>query len=138
MRRGVGSSTASNPSRRGVAVVETALMLPVIVLLVFTSLEIADGIFLKQAVTIAAYEGARAATRPGGTNATASARIAEVLAAREVADYTVVYTPEITPTTPRGTEVTVTVRAPSAAYSMNPMRLLENRVLEKQVTMVRM
>lgn len=56
-------------------------MLPLIIVLLFTSIELANGIFLKQAVTIAAYEGARSATRPGGSNATAESRIAEVLSA---------------------------------------------------------
>jgi len=124
--------------RRGTAVVETAIMLPIIIVLLFTSIELANGIFLKQAVTIAAYEGARSATRPGGANANAIERIGEVLTARSVSDYTVTISPAVTALTPRGTEVSVTVRADASNYTLNPLRLLQNRTMEKRITMVRL
>jgi len=113
-------------------------MLPLIIVLLFTSIELANGIFLKQAVTIAAYEGARSATRPGGTNATAENRVAEVLAARSVGAYTVTFSPTVIALTPRGTAITVTVEAGASVYALNPLRLLQDRTMEKSITMVRL
>ncbi len=113
-------------------------MLPIILVVLFSSIELANGIFLKQAVTIAAYEGARSATRPGGADVNATDRIAEVLTARSVSDYTVTITPTVTSLTPRGTEISVTVSADASNYTLNPLRLLQNRIMEKRITMVRL
>ncbi len=124
--------------RHGTAVVETAIMLPIIIVLLFTSIELANGIFLKQAVTIAAYEGARSATRPGGTNSTAENRIDEVLLARSVGTYTVTFSPTVTELTTRGTPITVTVEAAASTYALNPLRLLQDRKMGKSITMVRL
>ena len=49
--------------RRGTEVVELALVLPVILLIVFSTLEICDHAFLLQKVKIAAQEGAVVAIR---------------------------------------------------------------------------
>lgn len=113
-------------------------MLPIIIVLLFTSLELANGIFLKQAVTIAAYEGARSATRSGGTNENATTRISDVLTARAITNYTASISPMVTSNTPRGTAVTVTVTADASSYTLNPLRLLHNRRFEKRVNMVRL
>ena len=60
--------SASNPrtptrgeSRSGVAAAEFAVCLPVIVLLVLAMIESCTMVFLKQSVSIAAYEGVRTA-----------------------------------------------------------------------------
>lgn len=137
--RGIKNRTR-DPSRfrRAAAVIETAVMLPIIIVLLFTSLELANGIFLKQAVTIAAYEGARSATRSGGTNENATTRISDVLTARAITNYTASISPMVTSNTPRGTAVTVTVTADASSYTLNPLRLLHNRRFEKRVNMVRL
>lgn len=125
-------------SRRGVAAVEAAVALPVLVALVFGSIELANGIFLKQTLTVAAYEGARAVTRPGATSAEAKAAIDEILRARGVTEYEVVITPEATVATPRQTPVTVRVVAPAGGNLLPPLRLLSGVSIEKTVCMVRL
>ena len=62
-------TTRSN--RRGIAAVELAVCLPVIVLLVFGSIEASSFIFLKQSLNVSAYEGIREAIRVGSNNAAA-------------------------------------------------------------------
>jgi hypothetical protein len=100
-------------------------------------------IFLKQSLSIAAYEGVRAATRPGATAAQANIRIGEVLASRNVSSYSVQYTTEnsaaleVTPTTPRGTLLTVTVESSNGGENFGPLRLFTGRTLQCQATMVR-
>ena len=49
--------------RRGVAAVEFAVCLPVIILLVFGAIEASSFIFLKQSLNVAAYEGIRESIR---------------------------------------------------------------------------
>ena len=129
--------------RRAAAAVETALLLPLLVLLAFGSIELSNMVFLKQTLAIAAYEGARAVTKPGATAQQASTRVAEVLAARKVTDYTVRYTTEnsksidVTPLTPRGTLLTVTVESSNGGGDFGPLRLFTGRTLQCQTTMVR-
>jgi Flp pilus assembly protein TadG len=124
--------------RRGAAAVEAAVVLPVVVFVVFSSIELADCVFMKQSLAIAAYEGAREASRPGGTQAQARSRIREVLSNKGVDNETVTFTPEITADTPRGTKIYVRVNAPVSTDSINPCKLLINRTLEQSVVMVRL
>lgn len=125
-------------NRNGVAAVEAAILLPLMFVIVFGAIEVANGIFLRQSLTVAAYEGARSATRPGGTSQLAEQRVREVLEARGVSDETVTITPNVTSLTPRGTMVTITVTAPGTQQAMNPLRLLQNRVIQQSVVMVRL
>lgn len=117
---------------------EAAVTLPMLLMLVFGSIELANGIFLKQTLSIAAYEGARAVTRPGASSAEAHVRIEEILAARGVTDYTVTISPEATADTPRRTQMRVTVVAPSGTTFLPPLRLLSGIAIEKTVCMVRL
>ena len=52
-----------NKKRRGVEVVELAIIMPVLLLLTFGTLEICEGIFLRQTLELSAHEGARVAIR---------------------------------------------------------------------------
>lgn len=125
-------------SRSGAAVVEFAVLLPVMVALVFGSIEMANGIFLKQAVAEAAYEGARAATRTSGTDAAVNSRVAEVLTSRGISNKTVTITPSLATIT-RGTQFTVTVNVPSSELgSVLPLQFLKNKTISRSVTMVRL
>lgn len=49
--------------RQGAAVVELAIVLPIVFMLLFGTIEICQRLYLKQSVTIAAYEAARVAAR---------------------------------------------------------------------------
>jgi Flp pilus assembly protein TadG len=55
------------PGRRGVAAAEFAVCLPVLVLVVFASIEACSMIFLKESLTVAAYEGSRVALQSAAT-----------------------------------------------------------------------
>jgi hypothetical protein len=125
-------------SRLGAAALETAILLPVLVVLVFGTLELTDGIFLKQSLAIGAYEGVRVASRPGATSAQARTRIDEVLAARNVSGYTVTISPDVTSTTPRGTMLSVQIVMPAGTLTSGPMNLFLNRIIQHRVRMVRL
>ena len=125
-------------SRRAVAAVEAALTLPLLVLLVFGSIELGRGIFFKQTLSIAAYEGARAVSRAGATSADGQTRIDEFMASRQVTGYSVTFSPPVTTVTPRGTQLTVTVSAPVPGGGLGPLQLLWGQTYSKQVHMVRL
>lgn len=65
--------------RDGIATSEMALILPIIVLLTLAVLETCTVIFVKEALTISAYEGARVGIRKQGTNAQAIASVTDFL-----------------------------------------------------------
>lgn len=125
--------------RKGAATVEFAICLPLILLLVFGSIEATDAIFLQQALTTAAYEGVRNATTSMGTSATAQTAANAVLTARGVTGATVTVSPAVTPATISGTNVTVTVTAPfNAANSLTSANFAGflGRTLSASVVMV--
>ncbi len=54
-------------ARRGSAVVETAVVAPLVVAAMMGTMDVGYAFMVKQTVTLAAREGARTATMPGGT-----------------------------------------------------------------------
>lgn len=110
-------SSGRRSSRLGAATVELAICLPIIILVVFGSIESANAIFLKTTLTQASYEAARTITSTGGTMAAALARGEEVLASRNVSGATITFTPNVTANTPTGTLVTVEVSSPATSLS---------------------
>lgn len=113
-------------------------MLPLLVIVVFGAIELANGIFLQQTLSVAAYEGARALCRPGATAQEGEQRMAEVLLARDVDEYDIDISPAITATTPRNTEITVSITAPASEYSVGPVRFFQGKSLRREVRMVRL
>jgi Flp pilus assembly protein TadG len=105
--------------RSGSAVIELAIILPVIVLITFGTLEICDGIFLRQKIELAANEGARVAIRKNSTKADVEAAIKKNLDARGVtygsdisSAVTITPDPRLAPTlTPLSVKVTVETNA---------------------------
>ncbi len=126
-----------NRRRKGIAAIETAVMIPLLVFLTFGSIELANLIFLRQSVAIASYEGARSSTRPGGSQTSGTERIRQVLTARGVATFSVEYTPAITTSTARGTMITVTVRANTSNLTYSPFQLFTGTNVSSSTTMVR-
>ena len=66
------------------AVAELAVCLPLLSLLVFGSIQACNLIYLKHALTSAAYEGTLELAKPNATNTTVAARAQQVLDARGV------------------------------------------------------
>lgn len=109
------------PTRAGVAAVEFAVCLPVLVLIVFASIEACTMVFLKESLTVAAYEGSRIALQPAATEAEVIARCEEVLAEREVAGGTVELAPGLLSDAAIGDPILVRVSAPCAANAVIPV-----------------
>lgn len=124
--------------RFGTAAMETAVSLPLLVILVFGAIEMANAVFLKQSMNLAAYEAAKVVTRPGTNAALATTRCAEIMAIRRVTTYTLSFSPTVTTATPRGTQVTVTLTAPASNLTYGPVRFMTGKTLTTTVVMVRL
>lgn len=71
-------------NRSGAAAVELAISLPVLVMLLFGTIETCTMIFLQQSLEIAAYEGARVAILPKVQASDVEATVNQILSARRV------------------------------------------------------
>lgn len=101
--------------RRGAALVELAVCLPVLILLVFATLETCSAIFLKQTLQIASYEAVRVAVRDGATSAGAISAATQILDDRQIKGYDISIVPAEVEQAEEGTAVVVRITAPCAA-----------------------
>ena len=108
--------------RKGAAVAEFAVCLPVMVVIVLGAIECTSMIFVEQSLNIVAYEGIRTAIGPDGTAADARQRTDQVIAERDLAGCSVVLDPANPEDADRGTPVTIRVTAPVAANSVFSLR----------------
>lgn len=122
--------------RRGTAVVEFAVCLPVLLILVLGSIECTSMIFLSQSLNVVAYEGVRTAVKPGSTTADTLARCQEVIDERNLVDCVVAFDPANIDDLPSGTLVTITTTAPSQANSAIGLRFFSGS-LDAQAFMVK-
>jgi Flp pilus assembly protein TadG len=123
--------------RHGVATVELAVCLPVLLLLVVGAIEGSNFIFLKQAVTAAAYESAQVITRVGGTKANADLRANQILTARSIDKSTISYSPSNPNVAGRGELITVSVSAPVSANSIGLDWIFDKQTVTASVRMLK-
>ena len=121
---------------RGVAAVEFAVCLPVIVLLVIGTMEACSMIFLKQSLSVAAYEGARTAIIPGVTTAQVRTACEQVLDDRHIEGGLVTISPSNVDALNPGDFVDVTVSAPSSANSVVPNTFYRGRTITANASMM--
>lgn len=133
-----GVSERAGRTRSGTAVLEMAVSLPLLITLVFGAMEMANAVFLRQSMNMAAYEAAKVITRPGSNEALARTRCQEIMTIRKVSTYTLTFSPTVTTATPRGTQVTVTLSAPASNLSYGPLQFMTGRTLSTTVVMVRL
>ena len=123
--------------RRGVAAVEFAVCLPVIILIVFGSIEASSFIFLKQSLSSAAYEGIREAVRSDSTTADATSRASNILDSRLVQGFQVSFPGGNVENAERGDEIVIEVSAPTQPNSPLAGNFIANRTLTARVVMVK-
>lgn len=134
----VSRASGHRPETRcGTAAVEFAVCLPVIVLLVFGSIEASAFIFLKQALTVASYEGIREAASVNGTTASATAKAQAILDSRQVNDFTIAFPSGTPESRVRGEQVACAVTAPTQTNSPLAGQFITNQVLTAQVVMLK-
>jgi len=124
-------------SRKGAALVELAVCLPVLMVLILGSIEATSAIFIRQALTTAAYEAAREAARTGATTLTATARGQAVLDARRIRNSTIQFTPSNVSTAGRGNIITIEVTATLSGNSPFTGRVIPDQINRVRTVMVK-
>ena len=123
--------------RRGLAATEFAVCLPVIVLLVLGMIECCTMIFLKQSLTVAAYEGVRTALEDQAVRRDVLRSSQQILTQRRVQGGTTTVNPSNIPAVPTGQFITVTVDAPADLNSVIPGSFFRGRTLSASATMMK-
>lgn len=103
--------------RSGLASVELAIVLPVMLILILGTIEVCQRIFLRQSAVIVAYEGARLAVRGTSSNADVTAQCERMLLQRNVKGAQVTVTPTDLLAQVAGTQIQVSVTVPWASNS---------------------
>ena len=106
--------------RRGAAVVEFAVCLPLIVLIVFGGIEAANMLFLRQTLVQAAYEGVKTGVKVDGTAQQATDSAQAVCDGRNLRNVRINISPSDLSTAARGQIVEITVSAPGDDNSLFP------------------
>jgi Flp pilus assembly protein TadG len=106
--------------RRGLATVEMALLLPILLVLTFAAVEYGWMFFKQQQITNAAREAARLGATPNATNATVTARVTQLMTDAGISQYTLTINPGVGGLTPT-TLFTVTISADYPALSLTKM-----------------
>jgi Flp pilus assembly protein TadG len=104
----------SSTAHKGAGMVETALMLPVLLLLIMAMIEMARMGMANQLLGNAALEGARVAVVPGRTATDVGTTVQNLLNSGGITTYTLTITPPDPTNTTLGDPVTVTI---STAFS---------------------
>jgi Flp pilus assembly protein TadG len=120
-----------------VATVELAISLPVLLMLVVGAIEGANFIFLKQSITVAAYESAHIACQAGGTSDEARSRAQQILDARTIEGSDITFDPPAVEDAQRGELVAVTVSAPASANSIGLRRFFSTQTVTATVNMLK-
>ncbi len=137
MRFQFQSKSRQRPQRSGAAVVEMAVVAPVLLVFAMGTLEATTAIHLQQSLEICAYEGARVALLPNTKTGNVEAACEALLTSRGVKDASVTVTPNNFDTRPYGTEISVSVTASLGKNSPIPMIVLRNRKLIGEVVMMK-
>ncbi len=127
----------SRRKRGGVAAAELAVCLPVIVLLVLAMIESCTMIFLKQSLSIAAYEGVRTALLENAVAADVRRTTQQVLTERRVNGGTVTIRPNNFQALPIGKYIEVTVSASANSNSVLPGSFFLGKTLSGTATMMK-
>jgi Flp pilus assembly protein TadG len=123
--------------RRGAALVELAICLPVITLIIFGAIEAAGMVFLKQALVQTAYEGVKVAARRDGTESAARSAAASVTQGRNLDGVQITFDPRDVENTPRGTKIRVQVSAPADDNSLINFGFFRGRQLSVEAVMLK-
>ena len=124
-------------SRRGIAAVEFAVCLPMIMMLLMGTIEACSMIYLKQTLSVSAYEGIRAAILPDATTSSVMDRANAVLTARGVRDGSVTISPANFQTQPPETWITVSVTAAGGSNAVITGWYFDTQTISASATMMK-
>lgn len=124
--------------RRGVAVVEFAVVAPVFVLILLGMIEFGRMAMVQQVITNASREGARIGVLDGATRAGVTARVNSYLTSAGIPTGGVTVSPDPPDSAGYGESVTVGVQVPFGEVSWLPTpRFIGNQMLSAECVMRR-
>ena len=123
--------------RRGVAVSELAVCMPVLVLILLGTIESCAMIFLQQSLSIAAYEGARISLVPNAKVANVEYQCELILKGRGVNGATAKVTPFDFSKAPEGSWIKVETSAPFNSNSLVGGWIFSGRTSNASVQMMK-
>ena len=126
----------SSPSRCGAAVVEFAIVAPLMMLLTLGLMEVSRIVMVKQLLVNASREGARLAILPQTTSEEVRSQVISDLEDASVSGVSVSISPQFLSTAAAGTPVTISASVDAASVSWIPHPVYSfNTTLTGQTTM---
>ncbi len=124
--------------REGAAVVEFAIVGPLMIMLTMGMMEVGRAVMVKQLMVNASREGARMAILPSADSAQVIAHVGSQLTAASVDGFAITLTPPSLADAPPGTPITVSISASASDVSWipNPAFTL-NQTISASTTMRR-
>ncbi|MCP4175335.1 MAG: pilus assembly protein [Fuerstiella sp.] len=124
-------------ARRGTAATEFAVCLPILLMLIIGTIEACSLIYLKQSLSVAAYEGVRVSVSPTGDKASVTTAANRILSARNVNSPSITVSPADFADQPAETWISVRVSAPANANSIISGLFYDTVVVDGQATMMK-
>lgn len=123
--------------RRGAALIEFAVTLPLLVLILFATIEACSMVYLQQSLKIAAYEGVRVALVPGSQTSNVQRAVNQTLTERRIRGSSISITPTNYAEADPGQYVRVTATAPAQGNSLVGAWFFGGRTLSGSVEMMK-
>ena len=125
--------------RRGNAVIEAVLVIPILLLLAFGTVEFGHFFFIKHGVQGAAREGARAAIVAGATNADVNAAVntSMTVSGLQGSGYVVTTNPANIDGVASGTNISVIVECNWGTVGLRPMAMINANKVVRGATVMR-
>ena len=125
--------------RRGNAVIEAVLVIPILLLLAFGTVEFGHFFFVKHNLQGAAREGARAAIVSGATNSDVTSAVSASMTASGLQNsgYTVTTNPSDVSTAGSGTNISVAVECTWGNVGVRPMGMISGTKQARGATVMR-
>ncbi|MCG6158409.1 TadE/TadG family type IV pilus assembly protein [Rubinisphaera margarita] len=124
-------------NRVGTATVEVAIALPILILLVFGSIETAEFVHLKQDLSICGYEAAKLASRGSSTTSEVTARFNELMTAKGINGASISVSPSLNDGTKAGTEIAITASVVTDSNFNLPMSFFNGKTLDTTIYVTR-
>ena len=135
--RPIKRQNRNRSNRKGAAVVEFAVCLPLLLLIMLGSIEAANMLFLRQALVQASYEGAKAAVKADSDNAAVTLVANQVADGRRLEGFTVETIPADVSTVPQGELIRVRTSAPVDSNSFISGSVIRIVNLDAEAVMVK-
>lgn len=121
--------------RRGIAAVELAVCLPVLVVVSIAAIETCGMLYVSQSLKIASFEGARVGVVPDAEASNVEFQCSTLLDSRDVRGYTITLSPTDPSALSEGDFFRVTVEADYGQNSLLGGMLFGNRTLSKSTAL---